>query len=141
VAARKRQLEETGAPTYWSAALGPRGFRFSRASDPLVPNYRTQNSKCFAWCRLGTWKPFFLVLNCTDVVPKLHAHIVKMRGAVPPAVWTFPELLFRARGSEGRPRLRLAARRALRRSAPCSLLDRSLHKQGRSERHQLLSPR
>jgi hypothetical protein len=36
----------------------------------LVPNYETTNSKCFVWCRLGTSKPTFLSLRCTEVVPR-----------------------------------------------------------------------
>jgi hypothetical protein len=49
-----------------------RGERI-RTSDPLVPNSESKNSKCLAWCRLGTSKPFLLILSCTDVVPKLYS--------------------------------------------------------------------
>jgi hypothetical protein len=44
-----------------------------RQARPLVPNYETQNSKCFIWCRLTIGTPFFLSLSCTEVVPKLGA--------------------------------------------------------------------
>ena len=36
----------------------------------LVPNYESTNSKCFIWCRLGTSKPTFLSLRCTEAVPR-----------------------------------------------------------------------
>ena len=42
-----------------------------RTSDPLVPNSEIKNSKCFAWCRLGIERSFFLSPCCTEVVPRI----------------------------------------------------------------------
>jgi len=59
-----RNNEETASPRKdWSG-------REDLNLRPLVPNYRSQNSKCFIWCRLGTNTPSFLSLSCTEVVPK-----------------------------------------------------------------------
>ena len=37
--------------------------------DCLDSNKKLKKSKCFILCRLGTRKPFFLSLNCTEFVP------------------------------------------------------------------------
>src|SRR5580692_2741582 len=55
----------------WGATSVHGGF--SGKPRPPAPWSRTielKNPKCFAWCRLGTRKPFFLLFRCTEVVPK-----------------------------------------------------------------------
>jgi hypothetical protein len=40
-----------------------------RFIDRLDSNKKLKKSKCFIQCRLGTRKPFFLSLSCTEFVP------------------------------------------------------------------------
>jgi hypothetical protein len=58
---------------FWNVKLLiPRGARGEiRTPDLLVRSYSIKNSKCFAWCRLASRKPLFLVLKCTEAVPRL----------------------------------------------------------------------
>ena len=43
--------------------------RVANRFDRLDSNKNLKKSKCFIQCRLGTRKPFFLSLNCTEFVP------------------------------------------------------------------------
>jgi hypothetical protein len=61
----------------WASAPNCRSFRNRiLTTGLLVPNQRSENPKCFIWCRFGTENRHYSPLNCPYVVGKSLTHSI-----------------------------------------------------------------